>query len=82
MHPDSDLRAFVTPAFGKAVGSAADRSSWEAATATWMPPVINSFYPVRVDWYVPYRSSIGTAPQQLDAHLLTRSGRHDAGSTS
>ncbi|MFI7058334.1 hypothetical protein ACIBLB_40325 [Streptosporangium canum] len=72
VHPDSDLRAFVTPTFDKAVESAADRSSWEAAMATWTPPVINSFYPVRVDWYVPYGSSIGTAPQQLDAHLLTR----------
>ncbi|MEV6866664.1 hypothetical protein AB0M44_37420 [Streptosporangium subroseum] len=72
VYPDSDLDAFVTPTFEEAVESAADRSSWEAVMATWTPPVIDHFYLMKTDWYVSYGSSIGTAPQQLDAYLLAR----------
>lgn len=75
IHPDSPVSAFIW------------NSTFEdAAAAEELPePVWEQFYPAHVSWYVSTGSSLGTAAERLDAHLMRRlqpstigRGRHES----
>ncbi|GAA3232707.1 hypothetical protein ACFO1B_21125 [Dactylosporangium siamense] len=62
IHPGSPVSAFTW------------NTTFEAAAAAEeLPaPAWEQFYPAYVSWYVPTGPSLGTAAEQLDAHLLRR----------